>query len=108
MQTQPAEVTPPTNPIFPTEKLGPIEETFPIIVFPIDINTADKDTIMALPGIGEVLHAQRNEGLSTLLRFRFALYRSGSRLSKCHGVLAQVLFETALKKRSCAVIAFER
>ena len=34
------------------------EETEPIITFPININTADKDAFMALPGIGEVL-AQR-------------------------------------------------
>lgn len=34
------------------------EETTPVITFPIDINAADKEAFMALPGIGEVL-AQR-------------------------------------------------
>ncbi len=34
------------------------EETTAVITFPIDINAADKEAFMALPGIGEVL-AQR-------------------------------------------------
>ena len=49
MQTLPPETTvPETMP----------EETAPAITYPININTADKDTLTALPGIGEVL-AQR-------------------------------------------------
>lgn len=49
MQTLPPETTvPETVP----------EETAPAITYPININTADKDTLTALPGIGDVL-AQR-------------------------------------------------
>jgi len=46
MQTLPPETTVPET-----------EETIPVptIVFPIDINRAEKDEFMALPGIGEVL-----------------------------------------------------
>lgn len=49
LQTTPPETTQPT--ILPTE-------TTPAVTFPININTATQDTLMALPGIGEVL-AQR-------------------------------------------------
>jgi len=50
--TQPIETIPAAQSVVPTV------ETTPVVVFPININTADKETIMALPGIGEVL-AQR-------------------------------------------------
>lgn len=46
LQTQPPETTSFTE---------PPAETVPVIAFPININTADKDAFMALPGIGEVL-----------------------------------------------------
>lgn len=46
MQTLPPETTLPES--VPTE-------TTPAIVYPININTADVDTLTALPGIGEVL-----------------------------------------------------
>lgn len=49
MQTQPPETTVPE-----TVSL----ETAPVITYPININTADKETLVALPGIGDVL-AQR-------------------------------------------------
>ena len=44
MQTAPPETT-----SAPSEP----EETEPAVTFPININTADKETFMALPGIGE-------------------------------------------------------
>lgn len=49
MQTQPPETAVPSE--------APAQ-TDPPITFPIDINAAGKDELMALPGIGEVL-AQR-------------------------------------------------
>lgn len=49
MQTQPPETTVPE---------AESSQTAPVITFPININTADKDTLAVLPGIGEVL-AQR-------------------------------------------------
>ena len=49
LQTAPTEA-PSTNETIPEETVG--------IVFPIDINRADKEEFMALPGIGDVL-AQR-------------------------------------------------
>lgn len=49
MRTAPTETT-----CFTEETVAAAEQ----IVFPININTADKDAFMALPGIGEVL-AQR-------------------------------------------------
>lgn len=49
MQTLPPETTAPET--IP-------EETVSAITYPININTADKDTLTALPGIGDVL-AQR-------------------------------------------------
>ncbi len=48
MQTAPEFTVPETTP----------ETDAASVVFPININTADRDTLMALPGIGEVL-AQR-------------------------------------------------
>lgn len=49
MQTAPPETTTPE-----TESTEPA----PTITFPINVNTADKEEFMALPGVGEVL-AQR-------------------------------------------------
>lgn len=49
MQTHPTETTVPET---------VLSETAPVITFPININTADKDTLAVLPSIGEVL-AQR-------------------------------------------------
>ena len=48
LQTQPPETTVP----------GTVSPTESTVAFPIDINLADKEEFMALPGIGEVL-AQR-------------------------------------------------
>ena len=48
LQTQPTQETIFTEPV----------QSEPAIVYPIDINSADKEALMTLPGIGEVL-AQR-------------------------------------------------
>lgn len=57
-QTQPTEPTVASLSHPAPETAEPSEATIPVIHFPININTADKESIMALPGIGEVL-AQR-------------------------------------------------
>ena len=42
-------------PSLPPETTSGPSETIPAVTFPILLNQADKETIMALPGIGEVL-----------------------------------------------------
>ena len=56
--TEPTETSVPATAAAPSETTGPTQtaETQATIVFPIDINTADAETLTALPGIGEVLY----------------------------------------------------
>lgn len=44
-----------TEPTQPPETESPVTEETEGITFPIDLNQADKEMLMALPGIGEVL-----------------------------------------------------
>ena len=44
-----------TEPTQPPETESPVTEETEGISFPIDLNQADKEMLMALPGIGEVL-----------------------------------------------------
>ena len=44
-----------TEPTRPPETESPVTEETEGISFPIDLNQADKEMLMALPGIGEVL-----------------------------------------------------
>ena len=55
--TEPTETSVPATAAAPSETTGPTQtaETQATIVFPIDINTADAETLTALPGIGAVL-----------------------------------------------------
>lgn len=58
MLTEPTETAIQATAASPLETTAPTQtaaETQAPIVFPIDINTADAETLTALPGIGEVL-----------------------------------------------------